>query len=68
MNSNPNKTFKFRIKDVTYKDVDVHASNEDEAVEKLKEMYAEGEVVPGASGYVVILNENDVELEEIACF
>ena len=71
MNKNPSKTFKLRIKDVTFQDVDVQASNEDEAAEKLKEMYVEGEVVAsvsGESGYVVILNDKNVELEEIACF
>ena len=71
MNNDKQQTFRLRIKEVTYQDIDVQASNEDKAAEKLKEMYSDGEVVisvPDASGYVVILNEKGVEIEEITCF
>lgn len=65
------KTFKLCIKEVLYQDFAIEASTEDEAVDKLKEMYNNGEVAvscPDACGYTVILNEQDDELCEVACF
>ena len=71
MNDEKKTTFALRIKEVNTEDFKITADTEDDAVEKLKAMYESGEVtvsVSGASGYVVILDENDVELEEITCF
>jgi hypothetical protein len=70
-NDNNELVFNLRIKEVTVQDFDIQAKTEDEAVEKLKEMYSDGEIAlsaPEASGYTVILNMKDEELDEIACF
>ena len=64
-------TFKLCIKEVLYQNFKIDASTEDEAVEKLKEMYDNSEVVvscPNAGGYTVILNAHGDELYEVACF
>lgn len=65
------ETFKLCIKEVQYQSFTVKAATEHEAVEKLKEMYLDGEVTvscPDAGGYTAILNAHGDELEEIACF
>jgi hypothetical protein len=65
------ETFNLCIKEILYQNFTIEASTEDEAVEKLKEMYDNGEAVvscPDAGGYTAILNAHGDELDEVACF
>jgi hypothetical protein len=71
MTDKQKNTFKLCIKEVSYMDFTIEASTEDEAVEKLKGMYNNGEAVVSCldgGGYTAILNQQGDELEEIACF
>jgi hypothetical protein len=68
MDTKTTQSFCLTVKDCTYHDVVVDAPDLDTAVEIVREQWLNGELSTGNHGFVVLLDEEDDEVEEFACW
>jgi hypothetical protein len=62
------RTFILTIKEVVFEDFEIEARSQAEAIKMLKADYINGDAIVDGSGYTVILDNDDNEAAEIACF
>lgn len=68
LTSTPTCTFRLRLKECTYHDVIVDAPDLDAAVDLVHEQWVTGELDAEESGYIIVLDEDDNELDELTAW